>query len=562
MTPRVPQKDTETVIATSRAVLAVASLGAVWLDPTEPARYAAIAYTLMVLYMGYATLVALWVHRREVVPARLPLTTHVIDLGVFTLFLYFTEGATSPFFLYFVFSLVCAALRWEWRGVAWTAPVALATFFGLGAFAEHILRDHEFELNRFIIRATYLAVMAGLFGYIGLYQVRRRTAMLKLATWPRAAAIGQGLGPREIARHVAAIFETSRLVLLWEERDEPWLRVGSWSRGEFALDREAPDALTPVVAEPLAGSAFFCPNIAAARPLVVRRTEAGFEQWHGQPLGNAVVERFDVVAVLAVPLRGENVEGWLLVLDQPRISTDDLLTGEVVGRQVSAGLDQLAVVARLQEAAATEERIRLARDIHDGVLQSLTGMALKLKGLERLLAEPDRARAEIEDIRRLVATEQHDLRTFVSSLRPAARVGAWDLDLRRRLEELGARVGSQWDLRIEVEASGAPPVARTQARAVYLIVHESLVNAARHAGATRAQVDVRRRDQALEITVADDGRGFPFHGRHDMKALEEHGRGPVSLRQRLKSLGGTLTIESTASGSRLEMSLPLDPATP
>ena len=558
---QMPQKDTEGVIATSRAVLAVVSLVAIWLDPTEPARYAAIAYALMVLYMGYAILVAFGVHRAEVIAAALPLITHVVDLGVFTLFLYFTEGATSPFFVYFVFSLVCAALRWQWRGVAWTAPVALATFLGLGAFAKHILRDHEFELNRFIIRATYLAVMAVLFGYIGIYQVRRRSAMAKLATWPRAVTREQGVGPREIAQHALGILGAPRLVLLWEERDEPWLQIASWSGGGFDWKREASETLAPLVSEPLAGTAFFCPDTRAPAPVVVRRSAVGFDSWHGQPLPEAVRERFDVGAVLAVPLRGESVEGWLFALDRPRMSSDELITGEVVGHQVTAGLEQLALMARLQQAAATEERMRLARDIHDGVLQSLTGMALKLKALQRLLAEPEKAHAEIEDIRRLVATEQHDLRTFVNSLRPTAPDTLWDFDLGRRLEELGARVAAQWDLGVEVGTRGVRlPVPRAQARVVYLIVHESLINVARHAGATRARVEVQTRDDILHVTVWDDGHGFSFHGRHDLSALEALNLGPVSLRQRVQSLGGGLTIDSTPSGSRLEMTLPMEAA--
>jgi signal transduction histidine kinase len=88
------------------------------------------------------------------------------------------------------------------------------------------------------------------------------------------------------------------------------------------------------------------------------------------------------------------------------------------------------------------------------------------------------------------------------------------------------------------------------------IVQEALVNAARHASASHVHVAVRRQEDQVCITVADDGHGFAFHGHYDHATLTSQQLGPVMLKQRVESLGGTLEIESTNHGAHLEIALP------
>jgi signal transduction histidine kinase len=92
---------------------------------------------------------------------------------------------------------------------------------------------------------------------------------------------------------------------------------------------------------------------------------------------------------------------------------------------------------------------------------------------------------------------------------------------------------------------------------IFRIVQEALVNAARHAHASTVQMEIGARDNQVRIIVADDGRGFHFHGRYDHASLAEMKLGPVMLRERIASVGGALSINSTKSGARLEITLPL-----
>jgi hypothetical protein len=122
-----PQSRAARLIATGRVVFAAVSLFAIWLDPAAPAKYAEITYTLLVAYVLYALLLAAIVWRVDAPLRGVCWITHAGDLLMFSIFMYLTEGPTSPFFVYFLFSLLCATLYWQWRGIMWTAVVGSCT---------------------------------------------------------------------------------------------------------------------------------------------------------------------------------------------------------------------------------------------------------------------------------------------------------------------------------------------------------------------------------------------------------------------------------------------------
>jgi hypothetical protein len=106
----------ERLIVAGRVVLASFSLVAIWLDPSAPTEHAPVAYALLVVYLVYAMLLVPVVWRADRSLARIGFVTHVVDLSVFALVMYYTEGPTSPFFVYFTFAVLCGAIRWEWPG--------------------------------------------------------------------------------------------------------------------------------------------------------------------------------------------------------------------------------------------------------------------------------------------------------------------------------------------------------------------------------------------------------------------------------------------------------------
>jgi len=230
-----------------------------------------------------------------------------------------------------------------------------------------------------------------------------------------------------------------------------------------------------------------------------------------------------------------------------------------VERQVVTDINRFFSKDRLQRAAMQDERMRLARELHDGVLQSLTGAALQLEALSRLVEEdPQAARQRLRDIEELIAEEQRELRTWIQKLKPAASASmASDADLAAALKKLCERVERTWGLRVVLTTSDHVAIPRTLGDEVYRLVQEALTNVARHAVAAIARVELKITSDRVYITVTDDGRGFPFRGRYDLAALTEGQMVPVSLKGRVTSLRGELVLTSTLTGSRLEISLPV-----
>jgi signal transduction histidine kinase len=551
-----PRIRAERLIATGRVVLAWFSLLAVWLDPLTPHAHVHATYRLLLGYVAYALVVAWFVWLTHVRLVRLRLVTHVLDLLFFSLLTYLTEGPTSPFFTYFMFSIASATLRWRWRGALWTAAAALGTLIGVGTYADEVLGKRGFEQRRFIIPGVYLAVTAGLLGYLGAYEARRRREMSELAAWPRVVAREPELPQPEMLESAARFLGAPRVLLAWEEPEEPWLHLASWTGGALRCSREAPETFDPVVAGPLAGLTFLSGDVRAPAPAVLYHRPDELRSWRGSPIHPALQARFAMGAVLCLPLRGECLGGHLFALDKPRMTGDDLLLGEVVAQQVASSMEQSLLSRRLRLAAAAEERNLLSRDLHDGVLQSLTGAALQLQTVQRLWdSNPQAARDRLAAIQRLIADEQRDLRVFIRDSKRGP--GAGDTGLHACLRDLVQRLEGVWGLRVELHLDGVDD--RSYDAMTYdicLIVREALVNAARHAAASAVRVAVVAEDGQIRIVVTDNGRGFPFQGHYDHAMLTALRLGPVMLKERVQSIGGTLAIRSSSAGVRLDIRLP------
>lgn len=203
------------------------------------------------------------------------------------------------------------------------------------------------------------------------------------------------------------------------------------------------------------------------------------------------------------------------------------------------------------------ERLRLAHELHDGLLQMLTGLTLQLEAAVQLVdADPHAARTHIREIQQLIVDAQRELREWIDDARHPNRRTAPRTGLAIALDTLCRRV-SRWGPRVELATNGLESMSSEIGDHVYRIIEEGLSNVTRHAHAQMARVEVGIRESIVRVVIADDGCGFPFRGRYDLATLEARHLGPRSLKERVASLGGTLVLASTLSGSTLEIELPL-----
>jgi signal transduction histidine kinase len=205
------------------------------------------------------------------------------------------------------------------------------------------------------------------------------------------------------------------------------------------------------------------------------------------------------------------------------------------------------VRARHDAELLSAERARLAADLHDGIAQTLTGAAFQLEVAQ---AAPD-PNTHLSLAQRLLDRSRDDLRRALWDLTPGALL---ERDLPGALAQTGRELSAE-ACSVEVRTEGTPVPLPDRLRAhLFRVGQEAISNAVRHGEAKRIDVCIRYAGEQVVLTVADDGRGFepkaapgPETGHFGLRAL----------RERLHRLGGELTIESGATGTRLVATVPL-----
>lgn len=555
-----PRNRAERVISAGRLFMAVLLTIAVMVDPPQPAVYHPLLLVLTFGYLAYSGGLTILTWTRQVTTRAVPIVTHIIDLLLFAVFLLFTDGADSPFFPYLIFVTICGAIRWHGKGALLTGAASLglyvATTLGSGLF----LATGDVHAGQFMARCTQLALVAVLLGYLGSYQFRLQREIESLAAWPRRLSTQEPQALEEAMRYAATVLKAPRVVLVWEEGEEPGLRMAVRSGEQFAISRERPDAFGTLVAETLQRSSFVCTTALTRKPQVLQRVPGGFRFWNGEPLDPKFRDRFDVTSVVGIRLSTESIDGWLFALDRPRASADDLLLGDIVGRLVAGGLELQTLLEQLRESAAGDERVRLARELHDGVLQSLTAASLQAKRARQAIrGSPAEAERRIEMVEDTILSEQQALRLAIEDLQPGAIRETTPVDVIPRLREAATRVARQWDIRVHLNLQrDVQPIPQRTAHELTRMVQEALVNAVRHGGASEATVTCIQMGPDLLLSVSYRGRGFTgFQGRHDLASLNRMKVGPRTLKERVSATGGSLVIESDEGGARVEVRIPL-----
>jgi signal transduction histidine kinase len=257
---------------------------------------------------------------------------------------------------------------------------------------------------------------------------------------------------------------------------------------------------------------------------------------------------------------GFGKEWWgRIFLFDPRRTTDrveELRFLQELIRHVGPAVYNVYLLRKLRTRAGAVERSRVARELHDGAVQSLIAMEMQVDVTRRQTAgESERVSAELERIQGLLREEVLKLRELMQEMKSI------DVDARKlpnfvkdTVDRFRRETGIDAHFVVDIEPSGVSPRV---CREVVRIVQEALVNVRKHSRAKQVLVRLFSHGDQWKLTVEDDGRGFDFSGRLSQAQLEEAHKGPVVIRERVRLIEGQLTIESTpGQGSRLEVTIP------
>jgi PAS domain S-box-containing protein len=243
-----------------------------------------------------------------------------------------------------------------------------------------------------------------------------------------------------------------------------------------------------------------------------------------------------VAACVLTPLIMDGAEHWLAVLND---------------------VTELKQLEREIIEIANREQQRIGSDLHDGLGQDLTGIALMLKGVAaQLRKESSAASHDVEDVIALVNNAIESTRTLARGLSP---LGSGRGSLKEAIEPLAARISERFGVRVDCDLDFEEPLrlSETAVAHVYRIVQEALTNVVRHSGGTEVSIDLRTAEGELHLRIDDNGRGFAA-----TPANRPEGLGLKIMRYRAQMLGGDLAIDSAGNGgASVRCSCPLDPAT-
>ncbi|MGH2656544.1 MAG: GAF domain-containing protein [Actinomycetota bacterium] len=266
-----------------------------------------------------------------------------------------------------------------------------------------------------------------------------------------------------------------------------------------------------------------------------------------------VVKVGHIGPALWVPLTGEEGPvGTLLVGNLRggrRFTQEDIDLVSLFAAQAGLAIANARIREELERLAVLEDRERIAKELHDGVIQTLFAVGMSLQAADTGLADPaalhDRLAGAVADIDRAI----RDLRNFIFGLGPGGLADRQlDQALRDLVDEL--RRGCDLAIRVEIDPESAS-LLTPHAPHIIQFVREAMSNAIRHADAQTISVELGPEDGALTLVVEDDGSGF------DADAVSGGGRGLRNLRARAEAVGGRLDIESRSSqGTTVRLSVP------
>ena len=208
--------------------------------------------------------------------------------------------------------------------------------------------------------------------------------------------------------------------------------------------------------------------------------------------------------------------------------------------------------AQAEELAVLQDRNRLARNLHDSVTQTIFSMRLTAEAANMLLdQDPARVGVELEKLQTLAKSALAEIRSLIFELRPTA---VTELGLVPALRQLVMTLERQYDLKVDLRASGEPHLSELEAQRLFRISQEALNNVVKYARTDKASLAIRFNNGRVLLQVEDQGIGFDPE---TSNTTQDH-IGLASMQERVDAMGGTLTIDSQPSqGTRVTVEVAL-----
>jgi signal transduction histidine kinase len=536
------------LVCLMRLVLSFSALVVIFVDPSEPDRLVAATYAALALYLLYsAALYALTALRGAPAWER---AVAWIDVACYLVLVSLSSGTGSIFFFFFFFAVLVASFRQGFRAGLSVVVVSALSFTLVGYLSAP--PGPYFEWNRFLLRPTYLLVLGYMMAYWGGQEIRlkRQLSLLREVTGLANPRLGVAHTLGSVMRRLLTFYDADACMLVWS--DEPTSKHYMMTCAR--VDGEQTPRVEQIPAE-LARLLRTLPDhlsVVYKGRRSARHIGRRFREQVGQLSGpergasgraevKALAGRLGAESFLSVPARFRNqIVGRLYLTGRRGIfeGTDVEYLQQLV-KQVAPMIDNIRLLERLSLNAAEHERQRLARDIHDSVIQPYLGLQYRLAAIRNKLASG--ASDVSEDVERLfesTAEEVSGLRGFVRGLKDTDGRGD---DLASAVRRFAAQFGDDYDIDVRVECDERLNVNDRLAAEVVHFVHEGLSNVRKHTRAAHVMLRLGCAERHCFVRIENDGADAGDE-------RKPPGFTPRSITERAGELGGRARVERVGEG--------------
>ncbi len=535
------------MLALMRCTLAFSALIIIWIIPTEPARLVEWTYLSLSGYCVYSAVLAFMSFRAGWPTPRRGL--HWVDVLFYSCLIALTEGTSSIFFYFYIFSIMVASFTRGYREGLLVTFVSAASFLTGGVLSAP--SGTEFELARTLIRPVYLFALGYMIAYWGGYEIllKRRLNLLQevSSSWnPRSGV------DRTISNNLDRLlnFHSANLALLVMKRPDLYATylMFTASPGKSAWD-PAPSEITGETAEPL-----------LRLPETLAATYCDFPRWWwpgkrrryalygldaGAPAASAIeacdalANLLDASSFVTVPYRQrDGMRGRICLTSRTQVFTQsDVEFIFQVSATVSPVVESMLLMEEFISKASAHERHNISRDIHDSTIQPYIGLKLGLDALYREAGAQGPLSRKIGELVEMADMTIRDLRAYAATLKDKKSFPGEAL--RAAVLEQAERYRRFYGIDVEVKTELSDRLTGRLAAEIFQMIVEGLSNVLKHTSAKRAYVSLVCEPDELLLKIGNEAPGS------DGGAVDFV---PRSIHERAQALGGRVFVEQSADG--------------
>jgi signal transduction histidine kinase len=528
------------MVARLRLVLSLSALLAVFVDPASLRGVDGSTWLLFCGYIAHSLVVCLYAEMEA--PLAQGRLIHWLDVGWYALIVLLTEGVHSSFFLFFFFAILTSSFRWGFEeGARVTlASTALFAACGIGSATGQ-------DLPRLLLRSTFLLALGYMIIYWGRSKVelKRRLALLRAVSGLSNPRFGVDHTVTGILRKLQHFFQGSSCLLVLRDKESGACSLRTLRRdGTEPLSRAVriiPEAAALLLALPQHCAVRYrgapCARLSFLGGTAAYDSRAGrWTRAHGLAC-ESLAELLEARAFISVPLPLRRSEGRLYVLSPAGgFRRSDALFLAQVGAQAFPVLENIEVLDRMASDAASQERQKIALDLHDTAVQPYIGLKMGLAALRHKAAADNPLLEDLDRLQDMATQVIADLRRYAGAVRSG--LGQQEQVVLTMLRQQAARVKDFYGIDIAVRVDGEIDLCDRLSAEILQIVREGLSNICKHTLAHRGTVRLACADGLLKLQIENEADGT-----QPLEFL------PRSIAERAGALGGHASVRRGAAGA-------------